>query len=163
MWESAHKESWVLKNWCFQIVMLEKTLESPMDCKEIQPVNPKGNQPWIPSEGLSLKLQYFGYLMWNGNTLEKTLRLGKIEGKRRWEWQRLRWLNGITDSLDMNWTKLQETVRDREAWCAATHGVAKSWTQLSDWTTTKSYFECKLKLACKLFENIIETFVLCLW
>ena len=93
MWELNLKEGWALKNWCFQIVMLEKTLESPMDCKEIQPVNPKGNQPWIPSEGLSLKLQYFGYLMWKGNTLEKTLIVGKTEGKRRRGWQRMRWLD----------------------------------------------------------------------
>ena len=148
MWELDHKEGWVPRNWCLQTVVLEKTLENPLD-KEIKAVNRKGNQSWIFRKGWCwLKVQYFGHLMWRANSLEKTLMLEKIEGRRRRGRQRMRWLDGITDSTGMSLSRLGDVMEDRTAWHAAVHGsqrVRHDWAPEQQKTHTIRCFCLILK------------------
>ena len=136
MWELGYKESWALKNWCFWTGVLEKTLESPLDCKEIQPVHPKGNQSWIFTGRTDAGAET--PILWPPDAknwlLSKDPDAGKIEDERRRRWQRMRCLYGITNSMDMNLSRFRELVIDEEDWYAVLHEVAKSCTQLSDWT-----------------------------
>ena len=155
MWELDYKESWAPKNWCFWTMVLEKTLESPLDCKEVQPAHPKGDQSlmFIGRTGVEAETLILwptdakSWLIW------KDPDAGKIEGGRRRGWQRTRWLDGITDSMDMSLSRFRELVTDREAWHAAIHGIVKSQTQMSNWTELnipKQTLTCFLSLQVNL-------------
>ena len=155
MWELEYKESWAPKNWCFWTVVLEKTFESSWDCKEIQPVHPKGNQSWIFTEGLILKLQYFGHLMWRTDSLQKTLILGKIECRKRRGWQRMRWLDGINKSMDMSLSKLRELVM-HSPWGPWGQKESDTAERLSDWTE----LIISKKGTCLLLEQLLQFILL---
>ena len=137
------------KNWCLHTVVLEKTLKSSLDCMENKPVNPKGNQPWIFIGSTDAEAET--RILWppdaKGQLTGKTLMLGKIERRRRRRRQRMRWMDGITDSVELSFKKLWEMVKDREAWSATVHGIAKSWTWLSHWTITDDWQDCLLNLS----------------
>ena len=146
MWELDHKKHWMPKNWCFWTVVLEKTLESPLDSKEIKPVNSKGNQSWIFTRWTGAEAE--APIHWSHDVkswlIGKDPDAGKVEGSKRRGRQRKRWLDSITDSMVMNLSKPWEIVKDRKAWHTAVHGVPKSQTWLSDWTTKTGNTYCQI-------------------
>ena len=156
MRELDHKEGWALKNWCFRIVVLEKTCESPLDSKEIKPVNPKGNQPWIFIGRTDAKAK--ALIRWppyvNSRLFGKDPHLGKTEGQRKRGWQEMRWLDSIMNSMRMNLSKFWEIVKDREAWYAAVHGVTKTQTWLSNGATTTKW---GFSIWIEMYPNIKHT------
>ena len=149
MWMLDHKEGWALKKWCFQTVVLENTLESPLDSKEIKPVHPKGIKAEYSLEELmlKLKLQYFDHLMQTANSLEKTLMLGKAEGERRRGWQRMRWLDTITNSMNMNLSKFLEMVEDRGACTLQSMESQRAGLDL----VTEQYWTCSHRWSTAVF------------
>ena len=147
MWELDHKEGWAPKNWCFWTVVLEKALESPLDCKETQPVNPKGNQPWIVIRRTDAEAPILLPSDSKSQLIRKELDAGKDWRQEEKGPQRMRKLDGITDSMDMSWSNFWKMLKDREPWHAAVHGVGKSQTQLNDLTDTfTSYKLCIIQM-----------------